>query len=138
MEASKAGERIIADLAALQDSTLQNKRILRGPDMARSFSILTNLTPEQQNELYPDHLLSMNQHMEKDRFKRKREKAPSQERPTVMRSEVVGNYYDHIMKETAQPELVEVFKDFYKYDIDTRIFNNMKQQLNEMVEDEQS
>ena len=56
----------------------------------------------------------------------------------VMRSEVVDNYYDHIMKDVAQPELVDVIKDFYKYDIDSRIFNNLKQHLNELIEDEQS
>ena len=33
---------------------------------------------------------------------------------------------------------MEVIKDFYRYDIDNRIFNNLKQQLNEAVEDEQS
>ena len=54
----------------------------------------------------------------------------------VMRSEVVENYYAHLMKEVAQPELVEVIKDFYKYDIDNRIFNNLKQHLNELIENE--
>ena len=56
----------------------------------------------------------------------------------VMRSEVVDNYYDHIMREIAQPELVEVIKEFYKHDVDSRIFNNLKQNLNTMIEDEQS
>ena len=32
----------------------------------------------------------------------------------VMRSEVVDSYFDHIMKEVAQPELVAVIKNFYK------------------------
>ena len=56
----------------------------------------------------------------------------------VMRSEVVDNYFDHIMKEVAQPELVEVIKNFYKQRIDSRIFNNMKIHMNELIDNEES
>ena len=55
-----------------------------------------------------------------------------------MRSEVVENYFDHIMKEVAQPELVQVIKNFYKYGIDSRIFNNMKIHMNELIDNEES
>ena len=33
---------------------------------------------------------------------------------------------------------MEVIKDFYRYNIDNRIFNNMKQQLNSEIEDDDS
>ena len=72
-------------------------------------------------------------------FKKSQEvKETKQERPMVMRSEVVDSYFDHIIKEVAQPELVQVIKDFYKFGIDSRIFNNMKIHLNELIDNEES
>ena len=36
----------------------------------------------------------------------------------------------------SQP--IEVFREIYKNMMDNRIFNNLKQQLNEMIDDEKS
>ena len=62
------------------------------------------------------------------------------ERPMPMRSELVDNYFTKIMEETGgdQGEMHDVFGQIYKHSMDNRIFNNLKQQLNEMIEDEKS
>ena len=57
-----------------------------------------------------------------------------------MRSELVDNYFSKIMEETGGDEggMHDVFGSIYKHSMDNRIFNNLKQQLNEMIEDEKS
>lgn len=62
------------------------------------------------------------------------------ERPMPMRSELVDNYFWKIMEETGgdEGEMHDVFGQIYKHSMDNRIFNNLKQQLNEMIEDEKS
>ena len=60
-----------------------------------------------------------------------------QERPNPMRSELVDNYFTNIMKSSGGPAS-EVFKEIYKNVMDNRIFNNLKEQLNSMIEDEKS
>jgi len=54
-----------------------------------------------------------------------------------MRSELVDNYFAEVMKSTGGGSS-QVFKEIYKNIMDNRIFNNLKQQLNEMIEDEKS
>jgi len=54
-----------------------------------------------------------------------------------MRSELVDNYFTKIMKASGGPAS-EVFKEIYKNVMDNRIFNNLKEQLNSMIEDEKS
>ena len=60
-----------------------------------------------------------------------------QERPNPMRSELVDNYFTNIMRSSGGPAS-EVFKEIYKNVMDNRIFNNLKEQLNSMIEDEKS
>jgi len=54
-----------------------------------------------------------------------------------MRSELVDTYFNQIMKSTKGDQS-EVFKEIYRNVMDNRIFNNLKQQLNEMIDDEKS
>ena len=54
-----------------------------------------------------------------------------------MRSELVESYFAEVTKGT-NGDLAEVFRIIYRELIDLRIFNNLKQQLNEMIEDEKS
>jgi len=57
-----------------------------------------------------------------------------------MRSELIDNYYTKIMHDTGGDDgpMHEVFSEIYYYSMDNRIFNNLKQQLNELIEDERS
>ena len=55
-----------------------------------------------------------------------------------MRSELEQTYYNHVMKTTSGDSANEVFKEIYRHVMDNRIFNNLKQQLNEMISDEKS
>ena len=52
-----------------------------------------------------------------------------------MRSELVDNYFSTVMSENGQSE---VFKELYRNVMDNRIFNCLKQQLNELISDEKS
>lgn len=66
--------------------------------------MLTNLTKEQSKEHFdPERFETLNQAVSKGyTFKKQQEvKGPQQERPMVMRSEVVDSYFDHIIKEVA-------------------------------------
>ena len=54
-----------------------------------------------------------------------------------MRSELVDNYFSEIQK-NSNDDLNEVFKLIISNVMDNRIFNNLKQQLNEMIESETS
>ena len=53
-----------------------------------------------------------------------------------MRSELVDNYFSQVMK--GSNEQNDVFREIYRHVMDNRIFNNLKQQLNEMIEDEKA
>ena len=52
-----------------------------------------------------------------------------------MRSELVDNYFSTVMSDNGQSE---VFKELYRNVMDNRIFNCLKQQLNELISDEKS
>ena len=54
-----------------------------------------------------------------------------------MRSELVDNYFSEVMNSSTE-DLNEVFKLIISNVMDNRIFNNLKQQLNEMIESETS
>ena len=54
-----------------------------------------------------------------------------------MRSELVDNYFANIMRSSGGPAS-DAFKEIYKNVMDNRIFNNLKEQLNSMIEDEKS
>lgn len=54
-----------------------------------------------------------------------------------MRSELVDSYFQQVMRETGGAQS-QVFQQIYMNVMDNRIFNNLKQQLNEMIEDEKS
>ena len=73
-----------------------------------------------------------------ERFKRKLslQEVRRQERPMPMRSELVDNYFSQVMK--GSNEQKDVFREIYRHVMDNRIFNNLKQQLNEMIEDEKA
>ena len=73
-----------------------------------------------------------------ERFKRKLslQEVRRQERPMPMRSELVDNYFSQVMK--GSNEQNDVFQEIYRHVMDNRIFNNLKQQLNEMIEDEKA
>ena len=53
-----------------------------------------------------------------------------------MRSDLVDNYFNQVMK--GSNEQNDVFREIYRNVMDNRIFNNLKQQLNEMIEDEKA
>ena len=58
-----------------------------------------------------------------------------------MRPALVEDYRQQILELTKngdESNVKKVFKDIYKHTMDNRIFNNLKQQLNEMIEDERS
>ena len=59
------------------------------------------------------------------------------ERPNTMRSSLVSDYFSDVMKESGGPAS-DVFREIYRNVMDNRIFNNLKQQLNEMIESENS
>ena len=73
-----------------------------------------------------------------ERFKHKLslQEVRRQERPMPMRSELVDNYFSQVMK--GSNEQNDVFREIYRHVMDNRIFNNLKQQLNEMIEDEKA
>lgn len=54
-----------------------------------------------------------------------------------MRSELVNSYFNSVML-VKDNELQEVYKDIYRNVLDNRIFNNLKMQLNELIEDDKS
>ena len=54
-----------------------------------------------------------------------------------MRSELVDHYFANIMRSSGGPAS-DAFKEIYKNVMDNRIFNNLKEQLNSMIEDEKS
>lgn len=54
-----------------------------------------------------------------------------------MRSELVDGYFSSVMKSTGGAAS-DVFKEIYRNVMDNRIFNNLKEQLNSMIEDEKS
>ena len=92
--------------------------------------------------LSPDNRLKKSTYNEKlqpsERFKYKEGLMENrrQERPMPMRSELVDNYFKSIMKEKDGQK--EVYKELYRNVMDNRIFNNLKQQLNELISDEKS
>ena len=58
-----------------------------------------------------------------------------------MRPQVVEEYrkgINALIGDASQSQIVQVFRDVYKNTMDNRIFNNLKQQLNEMIDDEKS
>ena len=90
----------------------------------------------------PDKMLKKSTYNEmlepSERLKRKESLKENrrQERPMPMRSELVDNYFSSIMKEKDGQN--EVYKELYRNVMDNRIFNNLKQQLNELISDEKS
>ena len=77
---------------------------------------------------------------ERRKFKDEQKNQRRTERPMPMRSELVENYFSNIMSETGGDTgpMHDVFGEIYKHAMDNRIFNNLKQQLNELIEDEKS
>ena len=61
------------------------------------------------------------------------------ERPSELRPQIVETYIKSVMeqgnsKNTAQ--WIKVIEQIYRLNLDNRILNNLRQQLNEMIEDE--
>lgn len=54
-----------------------------------------------------------------------------------MRSNLVDSYFSKVMRASGGATS-NVFKEIYRNVMDNRIFNNLKQQLNEMIEDDKS
>lgn len=54
-----------------------------------------------------------------------------------MRSTLVDSYFSKVMRASGGATS-NVFKEIYRNVMDNRIFNNLKQQLNEMIEDDKS
>lgn len=53
-----------------------------------------------------------------------------------MRSALLDDYFNQVMRATG--EQTKVYQEIYRNVMDNRIFNNLKQQLNEMIADEKS
>jgi len=53
-----------------------------------------------------------------------------------MRSVLLDDYFNQVMRATG--EQTKVYQEIYRNVMDNRIFNNLKQQLNEMIADEKS
>ena len=74
---------------------------------------------------------------EREINKKLQQKSVKMERPNTMRSSLVSDYFSDVMKESGGPAS-DVFREIYRNVMDNRIFNNLKQQLNEMIESENS
>lgn len=83
---------------------------------------------------------------EHKKFKLKSEEVREQ-RPNVMRADVVDKYIKSVMETGAQmamnPDIkdtsknwVKIVEQIYRLNLDNRILNNLRQQLNECIEDE--
>ena len=113
------------------------------------YHILSNLTAEQEKNklaydgVSPDAGVKKTTNQENldlsERAKRRAtlQEIRKQERPMNMRSELVQNYFNDVMKGTKTDQN-DLYKMMYKNVMDNRIFNNLKQQLNEMIDDEKS
>ena len=69
------------------------------------------------------------------------QKTTAGERPQPMRPDLIDDYCRQIAdftgkRDSAQP--VKVFKNMIRHNMDNRIFNNLKQQLNDSIDDEKS
>lgn len=63
-----------------------------------------------------------------------------QERPLPLRPEIVDKYINGTLNsQGGQTGLAaSIISDVYKLNVDNRILNNLKQQLNELIDDERS
>ncbi len=57
------------------------------------------------------------------------------ERPNVMRPAIVEGYIKSVMAQ-SQKSWIKIIERIYTLNLDNRILNNLRQQLNEMIEDE--
>ena len=57
-----------------------------------------------------------------------------------MRPEVVDKYLMSVMNSQGGQfgQAAQIIKEIYELNVDNRILNNLKQQLNEMIDDERS
>ena len=57
-----------------------------------------------------------------------------------MRPEVVDKYLMSVMNSQGgqSGQAAQIIKEIYELNVDNRILNNLKQQLNEMIDDERS
>ena len=62
-------------------------------------------------------------------------KNTKQERVTSLRPRVVDTYIAQILKHNQQVDTTEVVREMYRKNMDNRILNNLRQQVNEIVED---
>jgi len=58
------------------------------------------------------------------------------ERPGAMRQDAVNKYIALVSAQEQYEEKKEIIKKMYLMNIDNRILNNLRKQLNEMIEDE--
>ena len=67
-------------------------------------------------------------------------KQNQQERPMPMRPEIVDKYLLAVMNSQGGQtgQAAQIIKEIYELNVDNRILNNLKQQLNELIDDERS
>ena len=120
---------------------------------ATNYNLISNLTTEQLSKHLgydgktPDASMQKptshyGAELESERVKRKTKlKAENkQERPLPLRPEIVDKYINFTLNsQGGQSGLAaSIIAEIYKLNIDNRIFNNLKQQLNELIDDERS
>ena len=126
---------------------------MKNTESAQGFHILSNLTLDQVAEgqsyngmhkvadIMKTSSLQTIPTSERRQHRNRQQDTNKGERPGPMRPQVVEDYRQQIQDFTGKGEDSQakmVFKDIYKNVMDNRIFNNLKQQLNEMIEDERS
>lgn len=140
-DAAKSTDEIVEGVKTYND-------IRKNANSVDEYHILSNLTKQQEIEKIAYDGLSKEANTKKTtaqeglelserlRHRNSLKEVRKQERPMPMRSEVMDEYFNQVMK--GSEERNSVFEDIYRNVMDNRIFNNLKQQLNEMIEDEKS
>ena len=63
-----------------------------------------------------------------------------EERPTVLRSNIVEKYLHQVLNKKKDPVIYDkkyqIVKKMHEYGMDNRVLNNMRQSMNEQIEDE--
>ena len=129
---------------------LTYNNIRKNATSTNGYHIVSNLTDEQERDQIgydgktkealikkSSKEMDVDQMSERMRYRKSLQEVRRQERPNPMRSEVQDNYFNKLITDTSQ-DAMDVFMDIYKNAVDNRIFNNLKMQLNEMIEDEKS
>lgn len=103
---------------------------------AKDYDILKHLSQNQDAMSDINSLIySPNKYDSKTDDLRNNKKKGS-ERPGAMRMQAVDKYINQVYKQEEHDGKIEIIKKMYLLNMDNRILNNLRKQLNEMIEDE--